>query len=629
MTINMSRKHLLALSAFVAVSTVAFASTCERASRNKLPERILSGMTGWFLGQSQDGVRYLVDRCSEAGFNSIDIKIQDAKPPRYDLESNLAETRSLMEYANSKGLIFQLYLYPVPYKGRRCPEWKEHAKLPCIVDAEGDRVENTFLLTDSAVWKQLFFHAFKFLKHHDELPFATLKFDIETIPAAISYDDANWRLFCRSNSEFSAAMPAAKRRSALDKKRRYDDYARFFHKRTEAAIREFVAALREVDRDVILGYMPAFKGQFHGDMMSRVLASKDVPAIIDYWDMYNGEGFDDRLLEHARQAVAANPRNLPVPWIRPNCYSPESIAPAVYQAAAHTAGYSLWSLGMFSPKNDGKNGYRLPVGTTAESYWKEFKKANVALRADMAAGIPESGKRIPREKTKALAVPLVWNDVAVPDLVPAGDGIGPDHEFVVNNRHVFFIFAKAGENIEVSIRHVAGRQRPVALHYALLDDNLGLLREESVTPCSTDTFKVAAPKTGTFALVATGGEGGLAWFGVTVRNGLHYALDARNGCRLMRDQYVYMPGRNCGNDKISLTAGSVQAVLVTIGDAEPILMVKEKTKLELDLAEEITRFKFAKHPTISYFDSLAVKFPGGNTPLVFGEPGRRLEFRRK
>ena len=55
----------------------------------------------------------------------------------------------------------------------------------------------------------------------------------------------------------------------------------------------------------------------------------------------------------------------------------------------------------------------------------------------------------------------------------------------------------------------------------------------------------------------------------------------------------------------------------------------EKTKLELDLAGGITRFNFASHPKIAYFDEVSVRFPGGMTPLVFGEAGRRLAFRKK
>ena len=617
--------------AIVALASGGSDSAAADAARTevKLPERMLSGYYGWFLNTSQDKVRYLIDRCAEAKFNSIEVKIQD-KRRTFNLEPHLQETRSLMEYANSKGLIFQLYLYPVPYNAKRVAAWKEHADLPCVVDEEGNRLEGTFLLTDSAVWRQLFAHAFQFLRHHGELPFATLKFDVETIPAVLSYDDVNWTGFCDVYKEFSPSIPASKRRSALDGKGRFKEYRQFFVGRTELAVREFVAALRAVDKNVVLGYMPAFKGPFYGSILNRVLASDGIPAVIDNWDMYNGEGFSDTVLDHVGKSVAANPQNLSVPWIRPNCYRPSDIAPAVYQAAAHSAGYSLWSLGMLLPGNESaKPSYRLPQGTTAADYWTAFRKANEAMCADIAAGTPGAGKRIPREKTKALAAPLAWSDVTVPDLVPEGDGSGADHEFVLRERQVVFIYAKDGENIEVSIRHVAGRKRPVALHYALLDSELHLMRVESVTPCDTDTFKVVAPKTGPYALVVTGGEGGLAWYGVTVRNGLHYALDARNGCNFMREQYAYMPGRDAGNGRIALATGPRQAILLTVGDGEPILMAKEKTKLELDLAGGITRFNFASHPKIAYFDEVSVRFPGGMTPLVFGEAGRRLAFRKK
>ena len=607
------------------LALATFACACSFGGlKYALPERLLSGYGGWFLGQDQNELRWIMDRMSEAAFNSIELKIQSGNRRAFDLEGHLDEAEALMRYANEKGLLFQTYLYPIPYDAKLRREWSEHADLPCVVDREGKKLEQTFLITDVRCWKQFFFHAFKLLQHHDRLPFATLKFDLETIPAAYSYDDVNWKKFAAEHPQLDAATPADGRFGALKAANLEKSYEQWFREETGCAIRAFVAALREADSDVILGYMPAEKGSFHYVEMEKALATDGIPAIIDNWLMYNGEGYHDGIAEAAVRTRQLAAGNISIPWIRPNSYAPEAIAPAVYQAACHTGGYSLWSLGMLCKGGNPRQGYSLPLGKTIEDYYAAFRKANLALREDMKEGTLASAARIAREKTKPLAAPLDWSDIVIPDLKPVGDGSGEDQFICTRERQTFFIWAKAGDEIKLSLRHDAAQQRPIALHYILLNDRKERLREEIVNPGDTESWAVVAPKTGVYALVITGGQSGQAWYSVKVGGGLHYALDARNksGTVIFRPQTVCLPGAEMGNPTVHFACGHSTVVITPEGKSS-YTMKLPKNSLDFKLGAT-KRCSFARHPEIGYFDAIDVSFPNGKCPFIWGTAGRGL-----
>ena len=139
----------------VMMSSVFLAAATAAAAQTELPERILSGYTGLFLGGKSSHVEKMIRELARCKFNSIEVKIQH-KFRSMDLRGHADEVARLAKLANEKGLIFQIYLYPIPYNGIRHKEWAEHAKLPAPVDADGNTVENAFNLSDPAGWKQLF-----------------------------------------------------------------------------------------------------------------------------------------------------------------------------------------------------------------------------------------------------------------------------------------------------------------------------------------------------------------------------------------------------------------------------------------------------------------------------------------
>lgn len=155
------------------------------------PVRVMSGYTGYPLGGGGRGhVERMIDALGDNGFNAIDVKIQQSLR-KCDIDGHVPEVKALVDRAREKGLKFNVYLYPVPHHGRRVPEWPEHAALPAPVDMHGHTVSNAFLLTDPAVFGQLFHHAFRFAARRSELGFASLRFDVETLSLNVSYDDAS------------------------------------------------------------------------------------------------------------------------------------------------------------------------------------------------------------------------------------------------------------------------------------------------------------------------------------------------------------------------------------------------------------------------------------------------------
>lgn len=534
----------------VMMSSVFLAAATAAAAQTELPERILSGYTGMNLDGKSSHVEKMIRELAGYKFNSIEVKIQH-KFRSMDLRGHADEVARLAKLANEKGLIFQIYLYPIPYDGIRRKEWAEHAKLPAPVDAEGNTVENAFNLSDPAVWKQLFGHAFQFAGLRGTIPFTALKFDIETVSHMYSYDDATWQKFCAVNPDFPVAAAPSERAGLLDSRKAAHRYQAFFEREVEKAVKEFAAGLHEIDPALILGYMPAHHGWI-SNVFNRSLATDATPAIIDGWDLYNGEGYTKRVAEHAERVRKAHKNNLFIPWLRPNSYEPDDITVGAYYSAANCDGYSLWVLTMLDDDTNKQRGYDLPGGKNAAVYLEAFKRANEAVDADLKEKTIGTPKRIAYRQAKALVAPLDYSHVTVPELLPAGTGDGKTPRLVLRDQQTIFLYAKAGGELKIALSHLAGNARAVALHYALFDQAGKVLREEAVSVGARDEFTVIAPHTGTYALVVSGGVGGQAWYGVEVFTP-YFAVDAREKAYFFGPQTVYVAGKDAGNPELLLS----------------------------------------------------------------------------
>lgn len=594
-----------------------------------LPEKILSGYSGAFLGHADqfEVVKRTIDDMGKAGFNSYDCKIQQSRLA-CDLDSHVAEVADLVRFANDRGMVLQFYLYPVPFDGKRNEKVGGFRELPYPIDANGIQLKDQFLISDACVWKKLFYHAYQFARHRKEIPFASLKFDIETIPWVTSYDDATWKRFCAEDSRFDVTTPLVERHKAAAEKGA--DYERFFVRAVASAVREFVDELHAIDRTLSLGYMPARENNGgYADVFDVVLATPEAPAVIDGWDMYNGGGYRRAVKDHADNVKRRNPNNRFVSWFRVNSYEARDMTSSAYHTAANVDGYSMWSMTMLTGGKVNSD-HQLPAGLKPIDYFDAFSKANAAVRADIAEGKAKSATemtRIPYVAAKPLVAPLKWDFVDFPDYVPAGNGTGPDREAVLRDVSVVYIYAKAGDEMPITVRHVAGFQRGTAINYILLcPGGKTFLRHEAAMPASSDLFKVVATSTGVHALVLSGGEGGEAWYGVNVHGGLHWGVDTRRGpgAYFFRPQTVYVPGVNYGHRKMRLESSVREAFIYRMnGGAETEVVYKPESFL--DLPEGVVEFDFRKSPK-SYCDNLKVSYPEGGLPLAWVCPERRLEF---
>ena len=603
----------------VMMSSVFLAAATAAAAQTELPERILSGYTGMNLDGKSSHVEKMIRELAGYKFNSIEVKIQH-KFRSMDLRGHADEVARLAKLANEKGLIFQIYLYPIPYDGIRRREWAEHAKLPAPVDAEGNTVENAFNLSDPAVWKQLFGHAFQFAGLRGTIPFTALKFDIETVSHMYSYDDATWQKFCAVNPDFPVAAAPSERAGLLDSRKAAHRYQAFFEREVEKAVKEFAAGLHEIDPALILGYMPAHHGWI-SNVFNRSLATDATPAIIDGWDLYNGEGYTKRVAEHAERVRKAHKNNLFIPWLRPNSYEPDDITVGAYYSAANCDGYSLWVLTMLDDDTNKQRGYDLPGGKNAAVYLEAFKRANEAVDADLKEKTIGTPKRIAYRQAKALVAPLDYSHVTVPELLPAGTGDGKTPRLVLRDQQTIFLYAKAGGELKIALSHLAGNARAVALHYALFDQAGKGLREEAVSVGARDEFTVIAPHTGTYALVVSGGVGGQAGYGVEVFTP-YFAVDAREKAYFFGPQTVYVAGKDAGNPELLLSMQPNESHARRINDTASV-EVNRSEKNPIALPAGTVKVAFAK-PKTGWSQNFWLSFPKGKVPFIYGHPERRL-----
>ncbi|MBE6358520.1 MAG: hypothetical protein E7057_04650 [Lentisphaerae bacterium] len=601
----------------------------------ELPERIMSGYGGHFLGQQVENghIWRMIGKLGEQKFNSIEVKFQQTLPPgvrKVQVDKFKGDIAKLYNHAKSRGLLFQIYLYPASNAGKRFVAWEEHAACPAVVSADGLEIPDVFAINDIRSWRALFEHAYSFAKIHKEVPFASLKFDIEVTPFIYSYDDATWGRFCAANAGFAADTPAAKRAALLKEKNAEALYKKFFEDEVGKAIKTFADELHAIAPELILGFMPSHHGVF-SELMEKNLATDKVPAIVDGWELYNGAGYEDYIRKNAARAKKNHPNNRYVTWLRPDNYDAEDIAIHAYHAGANLDGYSIWVLWMLDeaqPKS-------IPKGLNAAGQLAAFGKANNALRADMAAKTLAKTQRIAFKKAKTKVAPIVYKDLVIPTLKPVGSGnmAGSVKQYILREQQVTLIYAKAGENIDVTLAHLAGKSRPTGLQYAVLDQQKNILRNESLTYGTRASFQIQAPHTGTYALVTSAGWGGQSWYSVEVKTpfaallaGFGKANNARNSSMiyLFSPQKVFLPGKAAGNPGFRFETTDNESWHLAV-DKGVVQKLKRPKKLQVSLPDKaVTEVLFGK-ADVDYSQNIFLYFPGGKNPLIFFGPERTVE----
>ena len=617
-------KRISTIAIAIGLASSLFASPATADGKAQLPERILSGYYGCNVTRKGDFERnmHMIDVLAAHGFNSFETKIQ-GRGRHFDITPHVGRIREMADRAKSKGMIFQIYLYTVPYLADRHADWPEHACLPSPVSENGQTISNSFLLTDPAVWKQLFHHAFGFASHQKEIGFTSLKFDVERISEHVSYDDATWKDFCAATPSYSPATPLKDRAKSLTAtKGGSAAYRKFFYAQVEKAIARFVKEIRSTNPNIILGYMPARpKGEL-SEILNRVLATPSVPAIADGWDMYNGSGYVDAVTQkNVARARNGNPDNRYVTWIRPDNYIPEDITVAAYHAGTKTAGYSIWTLAMLDdsipPK---KRRYPLQKGYSMQDCLTAFARANEAARADMDEGTLQNPSRIPFKAPSVRVAALDLSKVKIPRLKALGAGPSKPCSLTLREQQTLLMPRKAGEPISVKLTHLS-RRHHAALQYAVLDPSGRVLRNEAVTRLQSTTFSLSAPEDGTYALVVSGGRGGQAWYRVSI-NGA-WCLDARKQTYLFNPQTVYMPGGESGNSGFNLAMGTPkQEYVCRVADGAPVTNSFTDAVRTFALpSTACAKVEFSPPSKNSYSQDFMIDFPkGAAEPFIFADP---------
>ncbi|MBP5638187.1 MAG: hypothetical protein J6X55_01820 [Victivallales bacterium] len=589
-----------------------------------LPKPIIAGYTGYFLGVNK--MEYYLDnlypKMKAAGFNSVEIKIQQNKQPYMDIKPYMTQLHTLIDGAQANGLAFQLYLYPEPGNAKKNPaKYPLHAAIPSPVDSMGKTVENTFRADLPQTWRELFKHAYQFAEASKDLPIASIKFDLETFNLVISYDDDNWRAFCATHPELKADELAAQRHQSLKEAGLLEDYEKAQLDRISQAAKALADDLHAIAPTMPLGVMP--QGHTLADCFAKVLATDTVPAIIDNWTMYNGEGFSNKSINAAEEARKLHPNNLAVTWFRINSYQPEDVTASAYFAASKTDGYSMWTIFMLDGVDNKKLGYQLPKGRRPDEYFNCFKAANDALAADVRDGTLGKAERIAFKAPKPMIAELDFSRRKIPALRPDGTGerLKGSQAFLIRDQQIIYIYAKTGEEIDVSICHEAGEKRPLALQYALFSPQMVKLRNEAVMPGQTEKMKIPAPETGIYLLTVSGGIGGQAWYSVAVANP-YWCLDASKEAYIFRSQTIYVPGKTFGNPQVHSKTPPSQAYYIQINDGERFLN-ERKGPMSFDLPDGVAKVTFSDAP-IAYSQDFELSFPKGKTPYIYIAPERRL-----
>jgi len=599
----------------------------------ELPERIISGYGGHIFGSRDAQVEgghiwRMMELMKQHKFNSIEIKFQQVLPNgvrKMQLDRYKGDVAKFYQKATECGLMLQIYLYPCP-DARRRPEWEEHARCQAVVAADGLELPGVFALNDVNSWRTLFEHAYQFARLHKEIPFTSLKFDMELTSLYYSYDDGTWGRFCAANPQFAADTPAANRAQLLKDKNAEALYKAFFEKEVEAAAKTFADELHAIAPTLILGYMPSHHGAL-ARIMETVLATDTLPAIVDGWELYNGAGIEDYIVQRAALAKQRHPNNRYVSWLRPDNYSAEDLAIQAYHAGAKLDGYSIWVLWML----DAAYPQRIPKGiASVDAHWAAFGRANEALRADIAAGTLNNPVRIPFKKAQSKVASIDYSDLVIPTLRPVGNGdmAGSVRRYLLREQQVILFYARAGEKLDIRIHHMGDNRRPTGLQYAVMDQQKNILRNESLTFGTTSHFQVDAPHTGTQDHRISSGIGGQAWNSVEIKTPYAAIYQApRTRIYLFGPQKVFVAGAALGNRQLNFATTAAESWKLSL-DGAAAQVYRRPGNINLPLADKAAVAVDFQKGGIDYSQNIFLTFPGGRTPLVFFGPERTMEIVR-
>ncbi|MFH1613895.1 MAG: hypothetical protein ABIG61_02265 [Planctomycetota bacterium] len=604
-----------------------------------LPSKIINGYSGYWINHDMidETVKDILEPMSKAGFTACAFKIG---PLDFDLSDpvQFERVQKLSNEVRNRGMELFTYVYGNPNKGKRDPQ--KHKDLPAFVTSEGQVIEDKFSLIHWPTWRLMFNSAFQLAKVSRQLDIVAVGMDLETtINTDISYDDTAWKRFAE-NHEIDINTPAKNRLKLLGQKSLADEYTKWFKEQLEEVAKRYEQEMHTINPDLSLGIMPSFREWFY-DAFIKHLGTERAPAIIDSWLMYNGSGFGEAVLNEQKRIKALNPNNLYVIWGRIDSYSPADTTVQAYHAIRGTDGYCHYTMVMVNGKET--PGYLLPPQYTVQEYYEAFKKAHIQVLLDIA-----SGRKEPTIAYKPVTPMIPYFDklksLKVPNLAPAGTGEGKPKMLAMRNEQVVYIYAENGEKIEIELRHLAGKERPISLHYIIIDKGCSVLEEGTVPPDGRKMISMTAPAAGTYALVVTGGYGGQAWYGVKVHNS-HMGIKAdmwscdEIDIEMYAAYFFYMQAFSPyefwiartdpeASARVEIRTGRDGIFSAQLNELSSVVSENKKVEFELpaDKAVSVLRLERPeKIPEGMYLGCLWIGIEGAAEPYLFDGPERRVK----
>ena len=504
----MRLKFLMMLSIAFSISTLS--------AGNSSP--IISGYGGWWLDKTSNNYdisKMYLKPMVDSGFTGIDLKIFSRTYGKKEIE----ELKKIVNIVHSHKLKFYAYATPLTHKNTGSGKI-----LPAFVNEAGQKTHDICLL-DYTTFRKLYTGAFKLAELSKKYDIASVKIDLEFAMSKplTCYCDNCWKRFTAAHKQLSADTPPASRHAELIKNKLVDAYSGAAAVQWEKVAIAYEKEMHTINPQLTLGMMPAEDRPIYLPFI-RHLATKKVPAVMDTWCMYHGNGYDKSTRDIIKWLKKQNPENIPVPWFRVNYYTPEAITSQAYVLLKDKVGYVLYALSSMRTDWNFNNprllGYKLPGKYTAADYWKAFKAGNDEYKKYCKASA--AGKKY-HPKIKTEMKPMVANcrsELIKPlKLIPYSDtkNIKITAPLTMRHENFFYIEASPTDPVSFDILHMS-RRHPTAIAIEIIDPETGkVLLPETVAPGEKRSIVFPVERKKVYAVIFSGGNCG-PWYRVNFKS---------------------------------------------------------------------------------------------------------------
>lgn len=511
----------------------------------------ISGYGGWALDNSEfnyDIDKLYLEPMKKSGFNAIDMKIfSEGYGPQ-----QMEELERLAGKIKQSGLAFHVYATPISHRAGKYG-------LPAAVDENGkDTVR--ICLGKYETFRKVYEGAYKIAAVSKKLGIRSVKLDLEWIGSMLPcYCDSCWSDFALANG-LSVKIPPEERHALLVSRNLIERYRDAMLGNWEQTAKNYEREMHSIAPSLMLGMMPAENSPTYLPFV-KYLAIRNVPAMMDSWCMYGGNGYNAFTRQSLEWIRKQNPDNIPQPWLWVIYYYPESITSQCYGLLKDGIGYTLYPLSAIRLES----GNQFPGKAAPELYFKAFSLANRENSERLKLGtayvekihftpvkalVPECNRELVKQ------LPLT---AFLPEAKPKR--ISP---ITLRHQNVFYVEATPGDPLSFSLRHCCG-DKVTAIAINIIDPETGeLLLADARSSGTEGKVEYTVDRRRILAVILQGGEVG-PWYTVMFMNKrfgmLGYRPDDRTGTYFMgkinRD-VTLIPKHDAESFVFTLSGGPVE-----------------------------------------------------------------------